>query len=74
MVNGGLRCCTFQAKVELMEVVDFFRRPEKFRTSGAKAPKGVLLVGPPGNGKVRGGEVACTQLRRPHAGCGIQAH
>ncbi|GBF88960.1 cell division protein [Raphidocelis subcapitata] len=40
-----------QAKVELMEVVDFFRRPEKFRTSGAKPPKGVLLVGPPGNGK-----------------------
>jgi len=34
-----------------MEVVDFFRQPEKFRTSGAKAPKGVLLVGPPGNGK-----------------------
>lgn len=37
-----------QAKVELMEVVDFFRRPEKFRSSGARAPKGVLLVGPPG--------------------------
>ena len=34
-----------------MEVVDFFRQPEKFRKSGAKAPKGVLLVGPPGNGK-----------------------
>lgn len=40
-----------QAKVELMEVVDFFRRPERFRASGAKPPKGVLLVGPPGNGK-----------------------
>ncbi|KAF8073094.1 FTSH5 [Scenedesmus sp. PABB004] len=40
-----------QAKVELMEVVDFFRKPEKFRASGARPPKGVLLVGPPGNGK-----------------------
>ncbi|KAG2487345.1 hypothetical protein HYH03_014060 [Edaphochlamys debaryana] len=40
-----------QAKVELMEVVDFFRTPEKFKSSGARAPKGVLLVGPPGNGK-----------------------
>lgn len=35
-------------KVELMEVVDFFRKPEKFRASGARPPKGVLLVGPPG--------------------------
>lgn len=40
-----------EAKVELMEVVDFFRRPGKFKSSGARAPKGVLLVGPPGNGK-----------------------
>ena len=40
-----------QAKLELQEVVDFFRKPEKFRSSGAKAPKGVLLMGPPGNGK-----------------------
>lgn len=32
-------------------MVDFFRQPEKFKASGAKAPKGVLLVGPPGNGK-----------------------
>lgn len=31
-----------------MEVVDFFRKPEKFRASGARPPKGVLLVGPPG--------------------------
>ena len=37
--------------MELQEVVDFFRKPEKFVSSGAKAPKGVLLMGPPGNGK-----------------------
>jgi len=40
-----------EAKVALMEIVDFFRRPDRFRASGAKVPKGVLLVGPPGNGK-----------------------
>jgi cell division protease FtsH len=39
------------AKVELMEVVDFFTKPEKFRSSGAKIPRGVLLCGPPGTGK-----------------------
>lgn len=40
-----------EAKVELMEVVDFFKKPEKFRASGSRIPKGVLLVGPPGTGK-----------------------
>ena len=39
------------AKVELQEVVDFFLQPEKFKESGSKVPKGVLLTGPPGCGK-----------------------
>jgi len=40
-----------QAKIELAEVVDFFLKPEKFKASGARTPKGVLLTGPPGCGK-----------------------
>ena len=40
-----------EAKEELMEVVEFLRIPEKFVRIGAKIPKGVLLVGPPGVGK-----------------------
>jgi len=39
------------AKEELMEVVDFFLKPERFRESGSRIPKGVLLCGPPGTGK-----------------------
>ena len=39
------------AKVELQEVVDFFLKPDKFKASGSKVPKGVLLTGPPGCGK-----------------------
>ena len=39
------------AKEDLEEVVDFLKHPEKFSNVGAKIPKGVLLVGPPGTGK-----------------------
>ena len=40
-----------EAKTELLEVVDFLKRPLEYNKMGAKIPKGVLLVGSPGNGK-----------------------
>jgi cell division protease FtsH len=40
-----------EAKQELSEVVEFLREPEKFISLGARIPKGVLMVGPPGCGK-----------------------
>jgi ATP-dependent metalloprotease FtsH len=40
-----------EAKVELMEIVDFLKNPKKYTSLGAKIPKGALLVGPPGTGK-----------------------
>ena len=40
-----------EEKMELQEVVDFLRNPEKFTAIGARIPHGMLLVGPPGTGK-----------------------
>ncbi len=40
-----------EAKQELSEIVEFLREPEKFISLGARIPKGVLMVGPPGCGK-----------------------
>ncbi len=40
-----------EAKVEVMEVVDFLKNPSKYKELGGKIPKGALLVGPPGTGK-----------------------
>ena len=39
------------AKEDLSEVIDFLRNPGKYRAIGAKIPKGILLIGPPGTGK-----------------------
>ena len=40
-----------EAKVEIIEIVDFLKNPTKYTRLGGKIPKGVLLVGPPGTGK-----------------------
>jgi ATP-dependent metalloprotease FtsH len=40
-----------EAKVEVMEIVDFLKNPSKYTDLGGKIPKGALLVGPPGTGK-----------------------
>ena len=61
-----------EARVELQEVVEFLKTPDKFAKLGAKIPKGVLLVGPPGNGQDaagarggrRGGGDVLLHLRR----------
>ena len=39
------------AKLEVQEIVDFLKKPEKYTNLGGKIPKGALLVGPPGTGK-----------------------
>ncbi|MCK9404550.1 MAG: ATP-dependent zinc metalloprotease FtsH [Chitinophagaceae bacterium] len=40
-----------EAKVEVMEIVDFLKNPKKYTALGGKIPKGALLIGPPGTGK-----------------------
>ncbi len=40
-----------EAKVEVMEIVDFLKEPKKYTQLGGKIPKGALLIGPPGTGK-----------------------
>jgi len=40
-----------EAKVEVMEIVDFLKNPKKYTQLGGKIPRGALLVGPPGTGK-----------------------
>jgi cell division protease FtsH len=40
-----------EAKQELMEIVDFLKNPKKYLQMGARIPRGVILIGPPGTGK-----------------------
>ncbi len=57
-IEGELLGITFrdvggvgEAEVELREIIDYLKEPERFRQMGARLPKGVLLAGPPGTGK-----------------------
>ncbi len=50
-INFGDVAGLDEAKVEVMEIVDFLKTPKKYTALGGKIPKGALLIGPPGTGK-----------------------
>ncbi|MBI5152106.1 ATP-dependent metallopeptidase FtsH/Yme1/Tma family protein [Candidatus Peregrinibacteria bacterium] len=72
LVEGEKQKTTFEdvagareAKEELMEIVDFLKMPGKYTSLGAKIPKGVLLIGPPGCGKCVTGDTMILTNKGP---------